>query len=97
MPTYEYACDACHVIFQTRHGMNEKGLSQCNQCNGSLRKVISAPRLNVKNFSSPTEAKYSTMSVQEELVKERELQKVYQTIWIPPDVKHSPWDDHHPH
>jgi len=43
MPTYEYACDACHVIFQTRHGMNEKGLSQCNQCNGSLRKVISAP------------------------------------------------------
>lgn len=77
--------------------MNEKGLSTCTQCNSALRKVISAPRLNVKNFNGPTEAKYANMTVKEELVKERELQKVYQTIWIPPEVKHSPWDDHHSH
>ena len=66
MPTYEYACDSCHVIFQTRHGMNEKGLSTCTQCNSALRKVISAPRLNVKNFNGPTEAKYANMTVKEE-------------------------------
>ena len=28
----------------------------------------------------------------EEVVKERELQKDYERIWLPPPVKHSPWD-----
>jgi hypothetical protein len=26
---------------------------------------------------------------------ENDLQKVYRTIWVPPEVKHSPWDDDH--
>jgi len=43
----------------------------------------------------PTEAKYARLSESDEIAKEKELQKVYQTIWIPPEVKHSPWDDHH--
>ena len=28
----------------------------------------------------------------EEIAKEQELQKVYERIWIPPPVQHSPWD-----
>ena len=27
-----------------------------------------------------------------EMVRERELQKVYERVWLPPPVKHSPWD-----
>jgi hypothetical protein len=32
------------------------------------------------------------MSPREEVAKERELQKDYERIWLPPPVKHSPWD-----
>jgi len=84
MPTYEYACDPCRVIYQTRHGMNESGPAHCQNCKGNLRKVISAPSLNTKNHSSPTQAKYSKLSESDEIAKEKDLQKVYQTIWIPP-------------
>lgn len=95
MPTYEYACDACRILYQTRHRMNEAGPSQCQQCQGGLRKVISAPRLNTANHSSPTAAKYARISETEEMSREQELQKIYQTIWVPPEVKHSPWDHDH--
>ena len=57
--------------------------------------MLSAPYLNTRNHSSPTEAKYANLSVSDEIAKEKELQKVYKTIWIPPEVKHSPWDDDH--
>lgn len=95
MPTYEYACDPCLTIYRTRHGMNEQGLLRCQTCNGQLRKVLSAPSLNTSNHSSPTAAKYSRLSESDEVAREKELQKVYQTIWVPPEVKHSPWDHDH--
>lgn len=75
--------------------MNETGPAQCQSCNGALRKVISAPSLNLKNHTSPTQAKYAKLSESDEIAKEKELQKVYRTIWIPPEVKHSPWDHDH--
>lgn len=95
MPTYEYACDPCRTIYRTRHGINERGPDRCQNCNGELRKVISAPSLNMKNHSSPTEARYSKLSESDEIAREKDLQKVYQTIWVPPEVKHSPWDHDH--
>ena len=59
---------------------------------GPLHRQISAPRINRYNFSSPTEAKYAKVSTSEEIAKERELQKVYKRMWLPPPVKHSPWE-----
>jgi putative FmdB family regulatory protein len=94
VPTYEYACDPCRVIYQTRHGINDPRPELCPRCNGALRKVISAPSLNVHNYASPTEAKYANLSESDEIKKEKELQKVYETIWLPEGVKHSPWDRH---
>jgi putative FmdB family regulatory protein len=97
MPTYEYACDPCLVIYRTRHGMSEQGPQSCSKCHGPLRKVISAPSLNVRNYTSPTQAKYANLSVNDEIAKEKDLQKVYQTIFVPPEVKHNPWDEDHTH
>ena len=94
MPFYEYACDDCLIIYKTRHGIDAVGPDKCSKCNGALRKVLSAPYLNTRNYSSPTEAKYANLSVSDEIAKEKEMQKVYQSIWIPPEVKHSPWDEH---
>ena len=34
----------------------------------------------------------------EEIAREKELQKTYETIWLPEDVKHAPdWYDDHDH
>ena len=95
MPTYEFACDPCAVLYQTRLGMDDPRPQQCPSCGGSLQQVLAAPMLNTKNFTSPTAAKYSKLSVSEELRKEKKLQKVYEKIWLPPEVKHDPWDEHH--
>lgn len=95
MPTYEYACDPCRIIYQTRHGINDPAPAQCRECKRALRKVLSAPSLNTRNHSSPTAARYAKLSESDEIAKEMDLQRVYQTIWIPPEVKHSPWDDDH--
>lgn len=94
MPFYEYACDPCRMIYKTRHKISEPGPDQCPKCSGALRKVISAPSLNTARFTSPTEAKYADLSISDEIKKEKGLQKVYETIWLPEGVKHSPWDRH---
>jgi putative FmdB family regulatory protein len=95
MPTYEYACDSCYTIYQTRHGINDARPESCPECKTALRKVLSAPSLNTRQFTSPTEAKYANLSVSDEIAKEADMQKIYKTIWLPPEVKHSPWDDDH--
>lgn len=92
MPLYEYECTPCLVVYETMHGMNDPAPDQCPKCGGSLRRKISAPRINRYNYSSPTEAKYAKVSAHEEIAKEQELQKVYERIWLPPPVQHSPWD-----
>lgn len=95
MPVYEYACDQCKIIYQTNHGINDPRPETCQKCQGALRKVLSAPSLNTQNHSSPTASRYAKISESDELAMEKDLQKVYQTIWVPPEVKHNPWDEDH--
>ena len=92
MPLYEYECTPCLVIYETMHSMNAPAPERCPKCDGPLRRKISAPRINRYNFSSPTEAKYAKLSARDEIAKEQELQRVYERIWLPPPVQHSPWD-----
>jgi hypothetical protein len=49
--------------------------------------------LNRGNYAGPTEAKYAKLSARDEIARERILQKDYERIWLPPPVKHSPWED----
>jgi putative FmdB family regulatory protein len=92
MPVYEYECTPCLVVYEVLQGMNDPPLENCPKCGGSVTRLISAPRLGRHSFSSRTAAKYATVSPQQELAKEQELQRVYERIWLPPPVKHSPWD-----
>lgn len=95
MPLYEYACDPCETIFKAMHGINAPRPETCPRCTGALRRVVSAPNLNLKRFTSPTEAKYANLSESDEVKIETQAQKVYNTIWMPEEVKHSPWDRDH--
>ena len=93
MPVYEYKCEPCRVIYQARQGMNDAPMQICPTCAGAVARMISAANINRGNYSSPTQAKYAKMSAAEEVAREREWQKTYETIWLPGPVKHSPWDD----
>jgi hypothetical protein len=81
------------MIYMVRHGMKESPEITCPKCDGGTERMISAPNLNLDNFTSPTEAKYAGMSKTEEIAREKELQKVYETIWLPEPVTDKPWDD----
>ena len=92
MPTYEYKCEPCRVIYQTMHGMNENPIQNCPTCEAPVTRLISAPSLNLKGFSSPTEAKYSKHTESEHVAMEKVLLKDYEKIWLPPFVKDNPYD-----
>ena len=87
MPIYEYRCENCLVIYQMRQGMNDAPIKTCPECKGPVEKMVSAPNLNTRHYSSPTEEKYDKMSHTEEIAREREALKEYNTIWMPPGVK----------
>jgi putative FmdB family regulatory protein len=93
MPVYEYECEPCRVIYEVRQGMRDRPLETCPRCQRGVTRVMSAPNLNLRNFSSPTEARYAKLGAGEEIARERELQKGYERIWLPPPVKHDPWEE----
>jgi putative FmdB family regulatory protein len=92
MPVYEYECEPCRVIYEARQSLRDAPLETCPRCGGGVARLVSAPNFNRGNHASPTEAKYARMSHREEIARERVLQKDYERIWLPPPVKHSPWD-----
>jgi putative FmdB family regulatory protein len=42
MPTYAYQCEACGYQFEQRQNFNDAPLTVCPQCEGHIRRVISA-------------------------------------------------------
>jgi putative FmdB family regulatory protein len=92
MAVYAYECTRCLVVYEVLQRMDDPPLESCPKCRGPVTRLISAPRINRQSFSGPTEAKYAKVSRRQEVAKEQELQRVYKRIWLPPPVKHNPWD-----
>jgi putative FmdB family regulatory protein len=40
VPTYTYTCTACNDVIEKRQSFTDAPLTTCEQCGGSLRKVI---------------------------------------------------------
>lgn len=40
MPMYEYECQSCGVHFERWQRMTDESLTSCEQCSGSVRRVI---------------------------------------------------------
>jgi len=40
MPTYEYKCDECGIVFDRFQHFSEEPLRDCPECGGALRRVI---------------------------------------------------------
>jgi putative FmdB family regulatory protein len=43
MPTYEYQCEPCRIVYETMHGMNDPPIERCPKCDGSVLRLMSAP------------------------------------------------------
>ena len=41
MPTYEYECINCGHRFEIKQSMSDKPISECPQCGGTLKRLIS--------------------------------------------------------
>ena len=93
MPLYEYECRACGGVLEALQGIRDADPAACPRCAGTLVRIVSAPRLNTGNFSGRTEARYARTSASEEVARERELQRDYETLRFPLGVKHDPGGD----
>ena len=41
MPTYSYRCRDCGVEFDTQQSFSDAALTECPECKGALRKLVS--------------------------------------------------------
>ena len=41
MLTYEYECDACGLRFKRRQVITEDPITECPECNGKVRRLVS--------------------------------------------------------
>ena len=41
MPTYEYECAACRLIFEVRQRISAPALETCEACGGAVRRLLS--------------------------------------------------------
>jgi len=48
IPTYDYACEKCHIIKEIRHKMSENPEIICEECGSIMKKLISAPSFILK-------------------------------------------------
>jgi putative FmdB family regulatory protein len=71
MPMYVYACESCASRREVRHGINDRPPTQCPACGGVLERVLTVPRVNAGNYSSPTAARYAKMTAAEEVAHAR--------------------------
>ncbi len=48
MPVYEYQCDECGVVFEARQKFSDAPLTECRECSGSVKKIISQTAFSLK-------------------------------------------------
>ena len=41
MPLYEYQCESCSLQFEVRQKFSDEPISNCSDCGGSVKKLIS--------------------------------------------------------
>ena len=48
MPVYEYECPACEKVFEVQQRMADAPLSQCPDCEGPVKKIMSRSSFQLK-------------------------------------------------
>ena len=79
MPLYTYECEACKIIFETRHSIKER-LEKCESCGAeALNRIPSIPfiakKINHGDAKAGDVVKKSIEEAREELKQERDRLK----------------------
>ncbi|RPI79313.1 MAG: zinc ribbon domain-containing protein [Desulfobacteraceae bacterium] len=53
MPTYEYECEICGLKFERRQAISEPSISECPQCRGKVRRLISGGTAFILKGANP--------------------------------------------
>lgn len=48
MPMYEYQCEKCGLVFEARQKFSDAPLSECRDCQGPVKKLISQAGFSLK-------------------------------------------------
>ncbi|NIQ97803.1 MAG: zinc ribbon domain-containing protein [Desulfuromonadales bacterium] len=48
MPLYEYQCEKCGLVFEARQKFSDAPLTECRDCQGPVRKLISQSAFALK-------------------------------------------------
>lgn len=48
MPVYEYECNSCGKVFEVQQRMADAPLTDCPECEGSVKKVVSMSSFQLK-------------------------------------------------
>ncbi len=48
MPMYEYQCEECGLVFETRQKFSDDPLTECQACDGPVNKLISQTAFALK-------------------------------------------------
>lgn len=48
MPVYEYECSGCEKVFEIQQRMSDDPLQECPECNGKVKKLMSANSFQLK-------------------------------------------------
>ena len=48
MPLYEYKCQKCTSVFEVIQKISDSPLTECPECGGRLKKVLTAPAIQFK-------------------------------------------------
>ena len=48
MPVYEYECNECQKVFEVQQRISDEPLTQCPECEGEVKKIISVTSFQLK-------------------------------------------------
>jgi putative FmdB family regulatory protein len=54
MPVYEYACSDCNRTLEVQQRMSDAPLSECPECSGKLRRLISMVNIGSAASGAPS-------------------------------------------
>ena len=76
MPTYEYECEKCEITFERFQNMKDEPVKKCPECDGPVRRLISAGAGVIFKGSGFYSTDYRSESYKREAKKDKESSKV---------------------
>jgi putative FmdB family regulatory protein len=79
MPTYEYECEKCEITFERFQNIKDEPIKKCPECEGPVRRLISAGAGVIFKGSGFYITDYRSESYKREAEKDKSSSKISET------------------